>query len=357
MQYNKSSLDDAVQEVEARETTTIPVDNDHTIEDVQTHNALSKTNDALAKEKTKRRSKPGLVFLLALLMAALGAGAGIMVYKSYFEKSNTATQSSTSTSAPQASSQTSTSPSAESMVNSIKKTLTGTTIPVSVSKEGDTLTADNMSAFGVPHLVPTGYDFYTMPQVMHGVTTVVANQDASFDNITSVRNIFAQHHIQASNFSFAQPESIVSSADYIDATLACTAQETEFSYKQGAHQIHVGCADITSYIDNAKLIQPLYDVYKKTNPKEAVPGILFGRAVVEKSKTAGYQTARVRKSNIYTPTGGSVALFYQTPDKQWHHFADTQDNFVCKEFTTTDMKKAFLGEQCFDNGIESTVRL
>ena len=60
---------------------TVSVTNDHSLDDVKRDNDFAATSHQLAKEKTKRRCKPLLVLLLALLMAALGGVAALTVYK------------------------------------------------------------------------------------------------------------------------------------------------------------------------------------------------------------------------------------------------------------------------------------
>ncbi|HPQ82730.1 MAG TPA: hypothetical protein PL191_03240, partial [Candidatus Saccharimonas sp.] len=84
---------------------TVSVTNDHSLDDVKRDNDFAATSHELAKEKTKRRSKPLFVLLLALMMAALGGVAALTVYKAYIEKpapvpASTTTQTTQSTTAP-----------------------------------------------------------------------------------------------------------------------------------------------------------------------------------------------------------------------------------------------------------------
>ena len=93
-----TSADEArLRAIENNQETTVSnakvVDNDHLVEDANTERKLTVTHEALAREKTKRRSKPLLVFLLALLLILLGGLAGALVYKSFFEQSAPSTTS------------------------------------------------------------------------------------------------------------------------------------------------------------------------------------------------------------------------------------------------------------------------
>lgn len=61
--------------------------------------------------------------------------------------------------------------------------------------------------------------------------------------------------------------------------------------------------------------------------------------------------------NVWVGIGGGAGLFYRTsPDAEWQFFTGTQGLLECGDFNTDDLKKAYLGEQCWDNG-QSTVQL
>jgi len=57
--------------------------------------------------------------------------------------------------------------------------------------------------------------------------------------------------------------------------------------------------------------------------------------------------------------GGSYALFYQSPDGNWHYATGGQDDFPCALGGNVDAKKALIGVKCYDPviGKESVVTL
>lgn len=61
--------------------------------------------------------------------------------------------------------------------------------------------------------------------------------------------------------------------------------------------------------------------------------------------------------NTWIGIGGGAGLFYRTsPEAEWQFFTGTQSELECSDYNTDDLKKAYLGEPCWDNG-QSTVQL
>ena len=82
------------------------------------------------------------------------------------------------------------------------------------------------------------------------------------------------------------------------------------------------------------------------------PGNMYGLVnEIKDSQYAPYQTLRVA-------IGGGSALFYRvSPDAKWQYFAGGQGLLGCDEYNTEDLKKAFVGDICFDDSNnESTVQ-
>ena len=88
--------------------------------------------------------------------------------------------------------------------------------------------------------------------------------------------------------------------------------------------------------------------YNKTN---SYPSIIFSWD--EKIKNSEYEPYQ----NIWVGLGGGAGLFYRTsPEAEWQFFTGTQSELECSDYNTDDLKKAYLGDECWDNG-PSTVQL
>ena len=72
---------------------------------------------------------------------------------------------------------------------------------------------------------------------------------------------------------------------------------------------------------------------------------------IKNSQTSPYQT-------ITTTIKGAAGLFYRTsPDSKWQFFTGTQAVLDCGDYNTEDLKKAYLGEPCYNGSVESIVQL
>ncbi len=82
------------------------------------------------------------------------------------------------------------------------------------------------------------------------------------------------------------------------------------------------------------------------------PTVIYGlNNSVKNSQYAPYQTLMVE-------VGGAAGLFYRTaPEEKWQFFAGTQSPLDCSDYNTDDLKKAYLGEVCYNGSVESTVQL
>lgn len=338
-EQNQDNMSDDIQSIESREVTTPSVDNDHSIDDVRTQHQLNSTSDALAREKTKRRSKPALVLLLALLMAALGAVAGVVVYKAYFEKpapTQGVTQSAV-VAIPKLS--------AKTLVNDIKPSLKGTAVETGEHGDFWVSTADNFQAYSVPWQQPAGYAFTTVPSELFGVSTSSTTQSTIDADVLVAKKHFESKGLRASKNTIDLDNKILGSVDYVNDDVACTVSLTNYT---NAYQSHIGCADMASYTANASTLKPLYTAYVNKAQLETKEGIYMGLPKLSDSAVTGYKRANVSTGNVNALVGGAAALFYQTQDKTWHYFTSTQSVLPCNDYSAGDVRKAFAGETCMD---------
>ena len=74
---------------------------------------------------------------------------------------------------------------------------------------------------------------------------------------------------------------------------------------------------------------------------------------IKDSQYTPYQTLRIS-------VGGAAGLFYRTsPEAKWQFFTGTQAVLDCSDYNTEDLKKAYLGEPCYNYNTQtdSTVQL
>lgn len=146
---------------------------------------------------------------------------------------------------------------------------------------------------------------------------------------------------------------------YSDDTLMCGLRRSVASVTT-LTSIQVACAAKADYKANVAVQKPFYEAYtvaKTANPGASFPAML-GMPVITNSRTDGYKTAELTAQDE-TGGAGTLALFYQTPDQAWHFMANTTQQLTCSAFKTADMKKAYLGEVCFDETLkrDDTVKL
>ena len=318
---------------------TVSVTNDHSLDDVKRDNDFAATSHELAKEKTKRRSKPLLVLLLALMMAALGGVAALTVYKAYIEKpapvpASTTTQTTQSTTAPK---------------------LTATSV-LSKITPGYTVKNDAM----MQAIKVAGYDYFTTVMPAAAAQKEVAYNQSSVETATIAKSLKEMGFAE----TIVQPGTDADSmyvAHYSEKDVVCRVTTIKtYNNPAGKHLVEAGCQDMTVYTANAKSLQPFYELFP-TSFKVAQLALIGTPSQAQPSKSTGYTTLQLGSGGVdehgEAGAGGAAQLFYQTPDKTWHYFTGTQQVLPCSSYNTLDLKKAYLGEKCDNNGTESTVAI
>lgn len=115
---------------------------------------------------------------------------------------------------------------------------------------------------------------------------------------------------------------------------------------------HFACGYVDWYNrDNAGLVKSLGEAYGD------IEDTVFGDVEISDSEYKPYQRAAVGLWSV-AGIGGANGLFYRTgPEAEWKYFTSLQAVPSCEEFNTEDLRRAFMGMECFDNqGQESTVR-
>lgn len=101
------------------------------------------------------------------------------------------------------------------------------------------------------------------------------------------------------------------------------------------------------------LVHELADAYYEK--EGGYPNVIFNFDDIKNSQYEPYQTLMVQ-------IGGAGAEFYRTsPEAKWQFFTAGQAAPDCSEYNTEDLKKAYLGEVCYEYGNgyskQSTVQL
>jgi len=309
--------------------------------------------------RPKPKNNLARTVLIALILLSLGAASGIVIYKAYFEKATTTTTTNAQTNTSTVSGTTTKTASATDVIAILKTKVKAPEVPTTVNTSiSSALTQEgNFAGWSVPRLQPSGYSFYTVPTQMTGFTLASNSEDIVQTDMLTIRTYLNELGLVSTEASFDATNEIQGSSEFTSASLRCVVAETSYSYKQGAHQAQLGCADTSSYIDNAKTLLPLFKVYIASNPNQNTVGVLFNSATITSSPVAGYKRASVSTGNIFWPVGGGVAWFYMTPDSSWHYFGTTQDQGLCSDYKTAEQKNAFSGVACaLENGSQSTVK-
>lgn len=145
----------------------------------------------------------------------------------------------------------------------------------------------------------------------------------------------------------------VNTADY-----TCGLSESPSNSTTKGTVIGLSCSTTDEYTKNAKNQQPFYAAMS-TDKTYTADVTMLGAPKITTSATSGYKTAEVGIGGDSELAGGAMGLFYQTPDGVWHFFKGTQQILTCTAYTTTDLKKAYVGQACFDStkNVNSTVTI
>lgn len=332
----RTQTNDAIRLQSIENQPATPVNNDHSLNDVATNNQLGRTKQALVKEKTKRRSKPLLVFLLGLLVAALGAVAGIAVYKAYFEKPAPAPVTNTSTTPQQVSS------------TNAQATIAAVTSKLNMPSP---TTDKPLLALQV-----AGYDFKTDvndAMAYKGVKADVPASDVSV-KVAELGKLLKEKGF-SETISAANDKSNYESR-YFGADAACLVKsQGSPDNAQAAHVVSAYCLNMDSFKVVAAAQKPFHAASKASITYNDM-NALYGKPDTKPSQTSGYTLASLVVGAANAGAGISTLLFYQTPDKAWHFVTSKPDvgpSPLCSDFSSTDAKMAYVGTACLDSAGKS----
>lgn len=306
--------------------------------------------------KRRRGSNLLLVTLGSIFLLALGGTAGVLGYKYLFEDSVKPISSEQHTSQPAKQSETNTK-NAETLVAEIKAKLKSTQVATESESQTSTKVHEStLPAHGVPEYQPEGYSFSTSPRTFYGLTVASSSDDTFNQDYLTIKQHLLANNLRNYGSTVPASSEVTTQSIVANASVVCEVQYTTYQYKEGRMQLQLGCADTDSYAETAKQLKPYYDAYVASDPNVKDAGYILLPADPTQSKTEGYRTVRLRLGDSFG-FGSAAGLFYETPDKKWHFFSISQAVLSCSEYDTDDLKKAYVGETCDDNGRQTTVKL
>jgi len=208
-------------------------------------------------------------------------------------------------------------------------------------------------AFSLPVYQPKNFEFSVRPSEGSGFSSYGAQSTITAD----LRTIETALKDKGLTQTVLDPGSDVGmyAADFQSDDVICLITDQKPASFTQRFITSIGCADKESYVASAKALQPYFDVYKAESGN-ATGDLLLGNPTVKVSATAGYTTTTIGISGAdYGSFGGFGALFYTTPDKKIHFFLGTQNVVGCDRYNTPDLKKAYLGESCYEQNNDKAV--
>lgn len=303
--------------------------------------------------QTPSGSKKSLIWTLAVVIVLLLIGGGAYYFMTVNKPTESVSSSPTPNPTPQTLAET-----PKDLIDLVKKDLKGKVTPVVNQKERTD--SDGQVVYGFPGFKVKDSKFYTGPAGNYssdGVGTK-GSKSVALADYAAIAAIFEKAHLtkMPSPLPDAEDDSI-KDAVYSSEKVVCNQSfMTTTSDNEGT--LSVACADMTGYVEGAKAIQPFYDAYITATPEGAAYEYLsFGTLTIQDSVTAGYKTASVAQGSAAARAGSYVGLYYQEPGKGWKYFTGTQQKLGCSQYNTSTLKKAYLGDSCYDSdGKDSTVK-
>lgn len=288
------------------------------------------------------KNKLPLIISLVIVILLLAAGAVTYYFLIVNKTDSTSPNNKSSTSQSKAENFT-----AQSLVNKIKSKLTGDILVATDTSIHGGLTNDSTSVYILPSAQVSGRKYWNQPKIGFGIAAT-GDKETAMTNLDTVKQLLKDAGLSTEgSTAFPTDENMNSSLMapvFRSADISCTLSVDKYN----TYTLGIGCADMSSYVDAAKEIEPFYAAYMATSvPKDAADNLVFGLPEI-KAGVDGYKNA-----NIYQ--GAFVGLYYMEPGKNWTYFIGTQSVLECAQYNTDALRKSFSGETCYDGNGESKV--
>ena len=309
------------------------------------------TSQSILKPK---KSKKPLAIILVIIGLLLLAGVGAAYYFFFMPKTNTeqtvAAPEVKETAAPP-------SQTTNEVIASIKESLAGSNVTGRDPSNRPFAFAINDNKY---------LTYADEGSITSGVSSVVSTQTELNQEVTYTEAALAKNGLIRNGLSDVEIEFVGSVSFWTSKDLVCQVlatpdddgavydSETQ-AYTYGSYSLIATCAYLSDYSTTATTAKPFYDAYKLESDTYKDYMVFVSQPKIKDSATEGYKTASIPLTGYGGYVGGFAALFYQTPDTSWHYFIATQSVLMCAEYNTNDLKKAYVGEQCYDEANETAV--
>jgi len=303
--------------------------------------AIIQTSEKPVVVKTRRKHRLGLFTLLLLLLVGLALIAGFLLSGWATEKAGAP--------APKAKIPVQNNPARNKPATDITALLQ----EISDNLQGGPVTHERQA----PDYIVLGYQFAAVGDKNDSSGITIARQDIAVDvTMTKLENNLIEKGFKKSIHQVAEPYYGLVKYENTD-TICGVSNNRPDSDSSQMKEVYLTCAPTASYTETAKVQKPFYDAYRAAHPDRTTQGLAYPRII--ESRTKGYKIA---EAGIYSESqpAGAMGLFYQTPDQKWRFFAGTQQALPCSDYSTPDLKKAYLGESCMgedSSGLPATVQL
>jgi len=282
-----------------------------------------------------KKRKTGLIVLISALILALVA-AGIYIGLTLL---NTKEEPAAQTTAP-----TSSASDVASLVESVKSNLTG-----ELSSNSSTF------AFRLD-----GNKYLTLPKegaTTSNVESAVTSKSAANNEQKLAEQTLKSEGLTLNSLSEEAVEFNATATYWSSEDAVCQILNSPFEdFANASYTLVVTCANIADYTDTAAAAKPFYDAYAKSS-EQFKDNKIFTAAKILDSETSGYKVATITLSSYGATVGGFVGLFYQTPDAAWHYFKGAQGVVNCSDYNTVDLKKAYVGDDCYSTSGQKFVQI
>lgn len=194
----------------------------------------------------------------------------------------------------------------------------------------------------LPPYQPSGYSFTLRPVSAQAIEFNLPSDKlgAAYQN---VRRILGLEGLTGKNIPGGRT-GIATDMYYENTNVHCSVTTLQPTHDW---KLSLACATNSAYTAAAEQIKQYYDLFVANNP-DITGDITIDAVTTQNSKSDGYKTAEAGIS-YNNGTEGVPASYYQTPDGTWHYFRASPVEPYCKDFTTADLKKAYLDQACYDD--------
>lgn len=287
-------------------------------------------------EQPKRKRHLGLFTLLLLLLVGLAFAAGYL-FKDSQNEATSNTGRASQTTAPTATQKTAQTTDIVGMLTKISSAVNGGAV---------------LHDRAAPDYTVAGYNFAAQGDATDssGITVSVA-PTALNTTTTKLENTLTEAGFKKSGTQI--PDAYTELIKYENHDTICGISNNKPEVTDtDTKNIYLYCALKNTYSKTAEVQKPFYTAYRASKPEFSNMSVGYPR--ISDSLSRGYKTAQAA---LYgeAQNGGAMGLFYQTPGGEWKFFKGTQQGLPCSDYNTIELKKAFMGEQCYTGDTLNTL--